>query len=106
MYPDQPQLNSSNDPFHTKRVDKAFELADASRSAMDALGKSYKADPRPNSESTPSYLSKMEENTREIRSNSNVSGSTKVSDLKDTEISGDALARAKKGQTPKLHRNV
>lgn len=111
MYPDVPQLNNTTDPFHTKRVDKAFKLGDMANSAISSLGKSLKASTRPNEEAIPSYRAKAEENRREIGTHAAADDTiaslqAKAAKGEPTEISGDALARSKKGQTPKLHRSI
>lgn len=94
MYPTRPQLSS----------DQAHKLTQSQlRGKWDAdAGISVDKD----------WDRKTKENDRELATHANANWNVSVSELeerakkgKPTEISGDALARAKKGQTPKYHRS-
>lgn len=119
MYPDQPQLN--NAPFGGNPEDQKTATARAksvdneTERANDSVTKSYVKKARAGQVSdTKDHRAKLDENYREARSANLVHNPNNmtVRDLEaaekmgyPSEISGDAIARAKKGQTPKLHRS-
>lgn len=118
MYPDQPQLNTESFGGNQKDVDTATKRsahidAETERANRELTKSSIKSTNA--GESTPKdFERKLAENMREGRSAKLVHNKLglSVAHLEGaaeqgypTEVSGDALARAKKGQTPKLHRS-
>lgn len=104
MYPDKEQLNSSNDLFHVKRLENAEKLGKMGNEAQKSLSNSFKSKPTP--ERRESYAAKSDENLRELAAHYDVNSSRPLSEYSGDGVSGDALARAKKGQTPVLHRTA
>ena len=98
MYPDKPQIG----------LKETMDKANANSSEMT------RADVNLAKSDLPSKTKhdRMDENFREVNTANRTLFDGSTSYLEEraaagypTEVSGDALARAKKGQTPKLHRN-
>lgn len=95
MYPDQPQLSDAAAEKRSAANYDAYQNAKGSRFHRDY--------------GTPAHQKRNDENYREVDTHDAVMFDAPVSVLEaaakkghPTEVSGDALARAKKGQTPKI----
>lgn len=107
MYPDKPQMGIE-EKFGLMRH-RGDEMARANEGLVKGLAKAKGGEKR---EKFNDFQTKLAENVREVGTANTITMGTPVAALErmykqgqETEISGDAVARARKGQTPKLHRS-
>lgn len=107
MYPDKPQMSTAENLDLMKH--RRDELFRANNSLVQGVKKTKGFAKK---EKFAEFQDKLAENVREVGTANTITMGTPVAALEraykkgqETEISGDAVARARKGQTPKLHRD-
>ena len=107
MYPDKPQMSLSEGEISAGNRSK--EASRANSDMAKAISGMKIGSKR--TKKLKAFDGKVDENSREVNSANAIDRDVSVKSLENlakmgfpTEISGDAVARARKGQTPKLHR--
>lgn len=108
MYPDKPQMSLTEGEKSAGNRNKEVSRAnsDMAKSISDMrIGNKR-------TKKIKAFDGKVDENSREVNSANAIDRNVSVKSLRNlagmgfpTELSGDAIARARKGQTPKLHRS-